>query len=108
MQLSNEHCLPKKKDDIETKRSVVIFRQGKVQNVLYDNGTPINNLCSTSAPTGNDQHFLSKEIQIDETVNMHSPKTKSSNIHFGPPVGGVVEGKRLFSIDFLVESRAHW
>jgi len=84
MQLSYEHCMPKKEDDMSAKRSVVVFRHGRSVPVTIDTGTPM----------------------FAEQVNVH-PGGRPSSVNFGHPIREIPEGKDVFTKDKLVQAGAH-
>ena len=84
MQLSYEHCIPKKEDDMSAKRSVVIFRHGKPVSVQNDTGVPI----------------------FPEPKNTNS-SGRVSSVKVGHPVREICEGKEVFTKAKLVETGAH-
>lgn len=86
MQLYYEHCIPKKEDDPFAKRSVVVFRHGKQNDVMFDSGIPVFD---------NDR----TEVMMDITM--------SSAVNFGHPSSDIVEGKEVYTKDMLIQSGAH-
>lgn len=84
MQLSYEHCIPKKEDDTSAKRSVVVFRHGKPVSVETDTGAPI---CS-------------------EQTHVNSGG-RAPSVKFGHPVREISEGKEVFTKMKLIETGAH-
>lgn len=84
MQLSYEHCMPRKEDDITAKRSVVIFRHGTPVAVTYDTGSPM---------------YVEQQNAITEK--------KDAEVYFGQPVREIPEGKEVFSKERLFETGAH-
>ena len=84
MQLSYEHCIPKKEDDMNAKRSVVVFRHGKSVVVDTDTGVPV---------------FV-------EQPNVN-PAGRASSVNFGHPVREIAEGKEVFTKTKLLETGSH-
>lgn len=84
MQLSYEHCMPKKEDDTTAKRSVVVFRHGATTIVTYDTGSPL---------------YVEQKNAVAEKAD--------SDVHFGHPVRDIPEGKEVFTKQRLIETGAH-
>jgi hypothetical protein len=86
MQLYYEHCIPKKEDDPFAKRTVVVFRHGKQNDVKFDTGIPVFD---------NDQTDVHADFPISSTVN------------FGHPSSDIIEGKEVYTKEMLIQSGAH-
>jgi len=84
MQLSYEHCMPKKEDDMSAKRSVVVFRHGRSVPVTFDTGTPL----------------------FTEEKNSNA-NIKTPTINFGHPAREIPEGKGVFLKQQLLDAGAH-
>ncbi len=80
MQLSYEHCMPKKEDDLNAKRTVVVFRHGRTASVTFDTGRPV---------------FTAPNLPTAEIAK------------FGHPIREIVEAKEVFDRLMLVQSGAH-
>lgn len=86
MQLYYEHCIPKKEDDPFAKRTVVVFRHGKQNDVMFDTGIPVFD---------NDQ------------TDVHTDFATSSTVNFGHPSSDIIEGKEVYTKEMLIQSGAH-
>lgn len=91
MQLNYEHCVPTKNEDMNARRSAIIFRQGLTMPVTIDTGTPL-----VKDP-------LEMEMHVESTSTQTQPK---SHANFGR-ADDIREGKKLYTKDLLIKSGAH-
>ena len=91
MQMNYEHCLPVKQDNINAKRSAIIFRHGNTTPVSLDTGIPLVSEATESS-----------QIIADQRAT--APKLSTQ---FGHLDGAIREGKKLYTKDMLVEIGAH-
>mmetsp|Transcript_11487 Transcript_11487/g.17385 ORF Transcript_11487/g.17385 Transcript_11487/m.17385 type:complete len:566 (+) Transcript_11487:589-2286(+) len=91
MQMNYEHCLPVKQDNINAKRSAIIFRHGNTTPVSLDTGIPLISDATECS-----------EIITEETIP--SPKLSTQ---FGHLDGAIKEGKKLYTKRMLVDIGAH-
>ncbi len=91
MQLNYEHCLPIRQDELNSKRSAIIFRHGNTLSVNYDTGIPLIN----DAPDVNPIH---------NGGNVENSGTTSQFGHIG---GEIREGKKLYTKNLLKKCGAH-
>lgn len=87
MQTSYEHCVPKKDDDLAAKRSVVVFRHGNRNNVLFDSGVSL--------------------VNEEEQSSVSFDSSPSGIISFGHPPCDIIEGKEVYTKEMLSQSGAH-
>lgn len=92
MQLNYMHCLPGKNDDMNAKRSAIIFRQSQGESVpvSIDTGTP-----------------LFRDPMEDDSVIESLNNPEKVLAHFGHIKGNMREGKKLYTKSMLVECGAH-
>ncbi len=91
MQLNYEHCLPMKQDDVNAKRTAIIFRHGSTVPVSLDTGIPLINEGT-------------EEVNPIHTTDSGNNATSS---HFGHIGGEIREGKKLYSRSTLKRLAAH-
>jgi len=85
MQLSYEHCMPKKEDDPNAKRTVVVFRHGRAASVMMDSGISI----------------------FAEPVTPTPKASRDACTLLGHPIRDIVEAKEVYNKECLVKTGAH-
>lgn len=87
MQVHYEHCIPKKEEDPIAKRTVVVFRHGKQNDVMFDTGNSV--------------------LENDHQADLQMDATFSSAVKFGHPSSDIIEGKEVYTKETLIQSGAH-
>jgi hypothetical protein len=82
-----EHCIPKKEEDPIAKRTVVVFRHGKQNDVMFDTGNSV--------------------LENDHQADLQMDATFSSAVKFGHPSSDIIEGKEVYTKETLIQSGAH-
>ena len=126
MQMSYEHCLPRKEGDSDAKKSIIVFRHGLTATVLSDTGVPVHSsipITINNPPDANDvaadgrSNFVTEapppvHLNVNRAEGGEPPVTMvvgraTGKVYFGHPMSDIVEGKRLYTRKCLCQSGAH-